>query len=230
MNNCYNFGVGGQRVEFDEYDNYEAYAGEHAHHRIACDRCGLDALDRLDQVIDHEEHSETMRKSAQLAQGMIAEGAEQQHPPCNSQQSSNDLKQKLLHLGWSITALGYGHYSYISPDRKHVFTNKKAAWKYQEGLRGPERQPQVRFKNAPKSWDWSKFKNAPFVDLNACVNHGALAPVMNAAVRFGRGINYISLFSGLESCGQALLKLQIPWNLLVSFEPGTCPVDIGMCR
>ena len=66
-------------------------------------------------------------------------------------------------------------------------------------------------------------KNAEIVDVSSLSYEDLIhrVPVMSEAVEPGigstepRGLNYVSLFSGLESGGQALLKLKMPWNLLI---------------
>ena len=70
----------------------------------------------------------------------------------------------------------------------------------------------------------SRFENAPFIDISEMdpVQLLELAPHMQlASARLGckpRGLNYLSCFSGAECGGQALLKLKLPWNLLVTVE------------
>ena len=69
--------------------------------------------------------------------------------------------------------------------------------------------------------------NAPFVDPAKCTRLHELALHMQHATKHQtgsrgadacRGINYFSCFSGAECGGQALLKLKVPWNLLITLE------------
>lgn len=76
------------------------------------------------------------------------------------------------------------------------------------------------------AWEWSDHQNAEIVDVSSLSYEDLIhrVPVMSEAVEPGigstepRGLNYVSLFSGLESGGQALLKLKMPWNLLICVE------------